>query len=491
MIENHLERLTEIKGIGKKRIKQISQAWEQQKAIKEVMVFLQGHGVSTVYATKIYKCYGREAIETVINNPYKLAEDIYGIGFISADTIARNVGISPWSKFRYKAGILHTLTQATADGHCFLPLSELVEQAEKLLTKDGHEAEASPILKVVAEMQADVDVIGNGEAIYKPSIFHTEQNLAQLLKQRLSQTVQGDIPRVKNWIERFTQSRKIQLSDQQRQAVEKAAYSKILILTGGPGCGKTFTTATIVELWKAMGKTILLGAPTGRAAQRLGEMTKLPAKTLHRLLEFDPKTMDFSRGRDHPLDCDALIVDETSMLDIFLAYSLVKALPDGASLLLIGDSDGLPSVGHRSVLKDLIDSGQIPVVKLTQVFRQATQSAIVKGAHQINRGQFPQLEPISNSPQTDCLWHGGGTQPEHGVQAICDLVEQFIPRLGFIPTSDLQVLCPMTRGLLGTRNLNRVLQELINPPSPHKNEVVRGASIFREGDCLTARSANA
>lgn len=486
IIENNVERLTEIKGIGKKRIEQIAYAWEQQKAIKEVMMFLQGHGVSTVYATKIYKQYGTGAIATVMERPYQLAEDIYGIGFLTADKIAENVGIPLESKFRYKAGILHTLTEATSDGHCFLPESELVEKAKTLLTKDEHEAEAASILAVITQMQADKDLMKDGAdgevALYKPSIFHTEQNLAQLLHQRLIQTVEADIPRVRNWIQRFTQSRQIQLSQQQQLAVETSAYSQMMILTGGPGCGKTFTTATIVELWKAMGKSILLAAPTGRAAQRLGEVTKLPAQTLHRLLEFDPKTMDFLRDEDNPLKCDALIIDESSMLDIFLAYSLVKALPENCQLLVVGDADQLPSVGPGNVLKDLISSGKIPVVKLTQVFRQAAQSAIVAAAHKINQGKLPQFEPISNSPKSDCLWHGGGTQPEHGVQTICDLVEHFIPSIGLTPTKDLQVLCPMSRGLLGTRNLNKVLQELINPPTPEKTEVVRGATIFRVGD---------
>jgi exodeoxyribonuclease V alpha subunit len=255
-----------------------------------------------------------------------------------------------------------------------------------------------------------------------------------------------------------------------------------MVLTGGPGTGKTFCTRTIVALWKAMGKKIGLAAPTGRAAQRMGEVTGLAAKTLHRMLEFDPTTRGFKRERDNPLPYDAVVVDETSMLDLFLAHSLLKAIGPEAQLLLVGDVDQLPSVGPGKVLADLIDSEKLPVVRLSQVFRQAQSSAIVRAAHQINRGQYPNLEPISSVPQSDCLWHNGGTEPEHGVQAVCELIQGLIPRLGFNPATDVQVLCPMTRGAVGTRNFNQVLQQLINPPSPDKLEVSRGGMTFRVGD---------
>ncbi len=254
------------------------------------------------------------------------------------------------------------------------------------------------------------------------------------------------------------------------------------LLTGGPGTGKTFVTHTIVELWKAMGKSIALAAPTGRAAQRLTEMTRLEAKTIHRLLEFEPRTMGFKRDMKNPLPQKAIVVDEASMLDLFLAYSLIKAVPDDGQILFVGDIDQLPPVGPGKILADLINSGRIPVVRLTQVFRQAQTSAIIRSAHQINQGQYPNIEPISNTPQSDCLWHGGGHQPEHGVQVISELVGDFIPKLGFNPQFDVQVLSPMSRGLVGTRNLNKVLQQLINPPSPEKVEITRGEMVFRMGD---------
>lgn len=487
IIENQIERLIEVQGIAKKRITLIKNARETQKAIKEMMVFLQGHCVSTTYAVKIYKQYKDEAIATVTHNPYQLAADIYGIGFLTADKIARNIGIAPDSEFRYRAGIIHCLSEAAEDGHCYLPQSELIESVIKLLTTESHQPIEEAVALIIKDMALADELIREWDEektllCYKPTYFHTEQNLAQLIRQRLENPVGTNIERVRDWIDRFTASRKIQLSEQQRQAVETAAYSKIMILTGGPGVGKTFTTHTIVSLWKAMGKSIALAAPTGRAAQRLGEMTGLEAKTIHRLLEFDPKTRGFKCDSDNPLPHTAIIVDEASMLDLFLAYSLVKAVAQGAQLLLVGDIDQLPSVGAGQILADLINSGRVPVVRLTQVFRQAQQSAIITAAHQINRGIYPTIEPISDNPMSDCIWHGGGHQPEHGVQAICELITDFIPRLGFNPATDVQVLCPMTRGVVGTRNLNTVLQQLINPPSPNKVEINRGGNLLREGD---------
>ncbi|MEH2052930.1 MAG: ATP-dependent RecD-like DNA helicase [Nostoc sp.] len=487
IIENQIERLIEVQGIAKKRITLIKNAWETQKAIKEVMVFLQGHGVSTTYAVKIYKQYKDEAIATVTHNPYQLAADIYGIGFLTADKIARNLGVAPNSEFRYCAGLVHALSEAAEDGHCYLPQPELIEPVIKLLTTEDHQPTEDAIALTIKDMALRDELIrekipDQTLLCYKPTYFHTEQNLAQLISGRLSQPIAQDIPRVRAWIERFTASHKIQLSEQQQQAVEIAAYSRMMILTGGPGVGKTFTTHTIVSLWKAMGKSIAMAAPTGRAAQRLGEMTGLEAKTIHRLLEFDPRTRGFKCDSENPLPHTAIIVDEGSMLDLFLAYSLVKAVAQGAQLLLVGDIDQLPSVGPGQVLADLINSGRVPVVRLTQVFRQAQTSAIITAAHQINRGIYPTIEPIRDNSVSDCLWHGGGHQPEHGVQAICELITDFIPRLGFNPATDVQVLCPMTRGVVGTRNLNTVLQQLINPPSPDKVEINRGGNLLREGD---------
>lgn len=488
IIENQPSRLIEVPGIAKKRIHKIQAAWESQKAIKEVMVFLQGHGVSTTYAVKIFKTYGEAAIATVTNNPYQLAADIYGIGFITSDKIARQLGIAADSPERYRAGILHLLGEAAEDGHCFLPLPQLIDVAVKQLTIDIHQPDSEKLQEIVSQMATEQQLYieesptnAHPPLCYKPAFLHSEQNLAKQLIELLANPIIVDLPRVRQWIERFVQSRGIELSPQQQQAVEMAASSRVMILTGGPGCGKTFSTHTIVSLWKAMGKSIALAAPTGRAAQRLSVMTGMEAKTIHRLLEFDPRTMSFKRGLDNLLPFDAIVIDEASMLDLFLANSLIKAVALNTQLLFVGDTDQLPSVGPGNVLQDAIASHKVPVVRLTQVFRQAEQSAIIRAAHSINRGDYPVIESVSSTPKSDCLWIGA-PEPEHGVQAICELIDDLIPKLGYNPATDVQVLSPMTKGAVGTRNLNKVLQDLINPRQPGKAEMVRGGAILRVGD---------
>ena len=511
IIENQIDRLIEVPGIASKRIAMIQKTWAEQKSIKDVMVFLQGHNVSTTYAVKIYKQYGEGAIATVTNNPYQLAIDIFGIGFLTADKIARNVGVSPWSKFRYRAGIIHVLDKASEDGHCYLPESKIIPMSCELLTIKGvgqssaetkcdqneiemrseteekieHEADEQAIATILSEMVQLEELIREQDdepIYYKPSFFYSEQHLAKLILKKLETNLDVDIDRVKSWINRYTASRNIELSPQQYSAVEQAASAKLMILTGGPGTGKTFSVHTIVKLWKAMGRKIACAAPTGRAAKRLSEMTGIEAKTIHRLLEFDPSKMGFKRDLDNPLECSAIVIDEGSMMDLFISHALFKAIPETCQVLLVGDIDQLPSVGPGNVLKDMIASGKIPVVRLTQVFRQAAQSAIVRTAHQINQGIIPKLEPISMKAKSDCLWHSGGTEPEHGVQTVKDLIEHYIPRAGFDPATDVQVLCPMTRGVVGTRNLNKVLQQLINPHAEGKDELVRGDSVLRIGD---------
>jgi exodeoxyribonuclease V alpha subunit len=489
IIEQQIDRLIEVPGIAKKRVKLIQAAWQSQKSIKDVMLFLQGHGVSTTYAVKIYKQYGEESIATVTANPYRLATDVYGIGFVTADAIARHLGIHPNSEFRYRAGILHMLGEASEEGHCFLPQGELVDRVVSRLALPDHRIEPSDILNLTTDMSLDDELImqgGNGELqgqflCYAPPFFHSEQGLTRRARQLLNSPTQVDIPRVEQWIDRFMTQTGLQLSEQQRQAVVMAASHRVLILTGGPGVGKSFTCRTIVALWKAMGKTIALASPTGRAAQRLSEMTGQEAKTIHRLLELDPKNMKFKRDQDSPIAAEAIVVDEASMLDLFLANSLFKAIAPNTHLLLVGDTDQLPSVGPGAILQDLIQSEQIPVIRLTQVFRQAQESAIITNAHRINQGLLPQLERIMKSPQSDCLWFKA-EDPDQGVQGIQDIVSHLIPQLGFDPAKDVQVLCPMTRGTVGTRSLNQVLQQLINPPSSRKAEIAQGGMTLRVGD---------
>jgi exodeoxyribonuclease V alpha subunit len=489
IIEQSCSHLIEVPGIGERRVAMIERAWAAQKAIKEVMLFLRGHDVSTVYAVKIYKQYGDQAITTVSQNPYQLATDIYGIGFITADTIARKLGIAPDSEFRYQAGLLYVLSQAGEEGHCFLPVKKLVEHSTKRLALPDAPVDPTRIevlIDVMAKEQLLIVEQGYGDLAdqqicYAPAFYHTEAALAKRLAAFANAPVEVNLTRVGLWIDRFTEKRGITLSAEQRRAVELAASSRLLVLTGGPGCGKTFTTRSIVALWRAMRKSILLAAPTGRAAQRLAEMTKCEAKTIHRLLAFDPGTMQFRSNEENPLEAEAIVVDETSMLDLFLAHSLFKAIPPSAQVLLVGDIDQLPSVGPGMVLRDLIASEQIPVVRLSQVFRQVASSQIITNAHRINAGQYPQLIPTTKFAESDCLWLEAA-EPELGAEGIRHLVSEYLPKHGINPVQQVQVLCPATRGEVGTRHLNVVLQQALNPEKPGKTELNRGGSVLRVGD---------
>lgn len=489
VIEHQSERLIEVPGISHGRLQRIQAAWEAQKTIKEVMVFLQGHGVSTTYAAKIFKQYGQQAIATVTHNPYQLAADIYGIGFLTADKIARTIGIAPDSEFRFRAGTLYVLTEAAEEGHCFLPQQELVERVVKQLALPEYPVDPARVLTLTEQMAATGELViqpgEQGQAdhlrCYQPTFFHTEEHMARLLAQLASRPLEIDLPRVQRWIDRYTQHHEITLSAQQREAVELAARSRILILTGGPGCGKTFTTRTIVALWKAMGKTLALAAPTGRAAQRLSELTGQEAKTLHRLLEVDPGSMSFRHNSENPLRAQAIVVDEASMLDLFLAHALLKAVPSEAQLLLVGDSDQLPSVGPGNVLRDVIASERVPVMRLTEVFRQAQTSHIVTTAHQIQKGQIPRLQPIATGTDSDCLWLNV-PDPTGALPAIQQLLDAVLPQRGCDPRHEMQVLSPTARGSVGTHALNASLQQHLNPPRQDATELHRGGTTFRVGD---------
>jgi exodeoxyribonuclease V alpha subunit len=343
--------------------------------------------------------------------------------------------------------------------------------------------------ELIAQMSEDRQLMtqpGYGELAdqclcYAPAFYYTEQALASRLAAFDRAPIAVNLTRVQRWIARYTEKRDITLSEEQRQAVELAACSRLLVLTGGPGCGKTFTTRTIVDLWRAMGKTIRLSAPTGRAAQRLSEMTGQETKTIHRLLAFDPKTMQFRFNDEQRLPAQALVVDETSMLDLFLAHSLLKAISPKAQVLLVGDVDQLPSVGPGMVLRDLIDSQQVPVVRLTQVFRQAAASHIVTNAHRINAGQFPRLVPTTKFAESDCLWLEA-PEPVLGAEGIRHLVSEYLPNHGIDPVRQVQVLSPATRGEVGTRQLNAMLQQVLNPHAPGKVELTRGGTTLRVGD---------
>jgi len=370
-----------------------------------------------------------------------------------------------------------------------VPAQKLVEEATKRLALPEFPVDPARISGLIAQMaetkqlivQAGFGELEGQQMCYAPAFYHTEVALAARLSTFAKSPVEIDMPRVQHWIDRSTEKRGITLSAEQRQAVELAASSRFLVLTGGPGCGKTFTTKTIVALWKAMGKSILLAAPTGRAAQRLAEMTGQEAKTIHRLLAFDPKTMQFRHNEDNPLEAQALVVDEASMLDLFLAHSFVKAIPREAQVLIVGDIDQLPSVGPGMVLRDLIASEQLAVVRLTEIFRQAAASHIVTNAHRINAGQFPRLTSTTKFAESDCLWLEA-SEPGLGAEGIGHLVREYLPKHGIDPVQQVQVLCPTTRGEAGTRQLNSLLQHLLNPAKPGKAELAHGGSVLRVGD---------
>lgn len=484
IIETACGRLKEVPGVGAYKVKIIERAWVEQKAIKDVMVFLQSHQVNTTHAVKIYKTYGDESIARVQNNPYQLAQDIWGIGFRTADLIAQNMGIAADSVERLKAGLVYALSTATEEGHCFLPLELMIEQAAALLRVEDI-ADIEERLRQVARdlvredfIKAERIVLDGKDTVacFQPSLFQCEVGLVRRLLAR-PEAEAVDLKRVESWLERYTQHTGLQLSDEQREAVHLAARHPFLVLTGGPGTGKTLTTRAIAALWRAMGKNVLLASPTGRAAQRLSEVAGQEAKTIHRLLEFDPSTMGFKRNAENPLAADAVIIDEASMIDLVLGYNLLKAIPPKARVLFVGDQDQLPSVGPGNVLGDLVRSPQIPTVRLSKVFRQAAESLIVANAHRINRGHLPILAPAD----TDCLFIDAA-EPEQVVERIRTFIVQELPRLGFQPMQDAQVLCPMNRGLVGANNLNTVLQQTLNPLRPGEAQVERNHRFFRARD---------
>ncbi|WP_300225361.1 ATP-dependent RecD-like DNA helicase [uncultured Bacteroides sp.] len=468
IIETDIKRLYEVPGIGQKRVEKIAESWEKQKDIKNVMLFLQGYGVSTAYAAKIYRQYGKESIDTVKTNPYKLADDIWGIGFKTADTIASKMGYEKNDLRRLKSGVTYTLSHMAEEGNVYAEEEQLVKSAIELL-----DADEAPVRQAISEMLQSEDLIADAEAIYMPPFYYAEVGAANRLN-KLLDCVEGSLFNTIPDISVISKQTGVEYDEVQAEAIREAVSSKVMVLTGGPGTGKTTTTQGIIAALKAMGLRILLAAPTGRAAKRMSEATGMESMTIHRLLEYNPKD-GYKRNDDNPLEGDALIVDECSMIDLLLMNNLMKAIPAGMRLVLVGDIDQLPSVGAGNVLRDIIDSNRIPVIRLTRIFRQAQESRIVMSAHAINKGVFPDT---SNGKNTDFFFIQQ-EEPEQAVDTIVKLVKERLPNAYKRPTSDIQVLTPMQRGVVGAANLNMALQTVLNPGQVSLN---RSGYSFRQGD---------
>lgn len=490
IIEEEPKRLIEVPGLGPKRTKKIAEAWEEQKAIKEVMVFLQTVGVSTSIAVRIYKKYGDASISVVKNQPYRLAADVWGIGFLTADRIAQAVGIPHDSPDRVKAGLQYALSQSADQGHCFLPEERLISDSVKLLQVD-----TGLVIDCLAELAQEEEGVvrervpgpDGGEpvsGIYLVPFHRAEVALAAQVRRllradddRLPWFGDVDWPKALGWLSKRTGA---DLAPEQEEAVRLALTAKVAVLTGGPGCGKSFTVRSVVELARAKKAKVVLAAPTGRAAKRLAELTGAEASTVHRLLELKPGG-DAAYDRDRPLDADLVVVDEASMLDLLLANKLVKAVAPGAHLLLVGDVDQLPSVGAGEVLRDLLaEGGPVPAVRLTRIFRQAQQSGVVTNAHRINSGVPPLTQGLTD------FFHFVEDETEDAGRLTVDVAARRIPaKFGLDPRRDVQVLAPMHRGPAGAGTLNGLLQQAITPARPDLPEKRFGGRVFRVGDKVT------
>ncbi|MCI9188929.1 MAG: ATP-dependent RecD-like DNA helicase [Lachnospiraceae bacterium] len=482
VIEDNIELLIEIPGIGSKRIRMIAESWERQKEVKNIMLFLQEHGVSTAFAAKIYRQYGNESIAVMKENPFRLADDIWGIGFKTADSIAEKLGFGRETYVRLRSGIMYTLSELADEGHVYAEREQLTQKAAALL-----EAEESRIVMTMDQMLKDKDLIREEDAIYLPPFYFAEVGTAGKLKKLASEPAGDRLwaqllkarretgnDRLSVDVGRIEQTVNMKYDEIQADAIRQAAMAKVMVLTGGPGTGKTTTTQGIIAAYRAYGMKILLAAPTGRAARRMTEATGLEAKTIHRLLECKPPE-GYGKNEENPLEGDVLIVDECSMIDIIMMNSLLKAIPANMRLVLVGDIDQLPSVGAGNVLRDIIDSGCFPVIRLTRIFRQALTSRIIRNAHRINAGQMPD---ISNGKETDFFFLQR-EEPEEAVAEVVRLVKEKLPRYYRTPSSMIQVLTPMQRGVVGATNLNLVLQEAVNPQG---EGLRRSGFVFRAGD---------
>jgi len=485
VIGEQSERLLEVEGIGPIRVQRITKAWQEQKEVREVMVFLQGHGVSSTYAVKIYKAYGDKSVAVVKENPYRLALDISGIGFKTADRIAQNMGIDPSSQIRAEAGIIHVLSELVDEGHVYYPHDKLMDASASLLEVNRDVLETA-LSALITQRRVVIDEHVEDRAVYLTPLHVAEVNVAMRLETLINsprQLIQIDIEMAMQWVQRAIG---IELADLQKEAIRKAVASKALVLTGGPGTGKTTLLNCIIRILEKKGQRILLASPTGRAARRLSEVTGREAKTIHRLLEYSPSEGGFKRNEENPLEADLVIIDESSMVDILLMNHLLKAVSPTTTLMLVGDIDQLPSVGPGNMLKDVIASGRVETVRLTEVFRQAQESMIVVNAHRVNRGEFP-LVRTPEGKKAD-FYFVSRDDPEKALEMVKELCARRLPRAFRLnPFDDIQVITPMHKGVVGVANLNAEMQMLLNPTG---NEVSRGGRCFRINDKVMQTTNN-
>jgi exodeoxyribonuclease V alpha subunit len=487
VIDKDTKKLATVDGIGPQRISLIKEAWKDQKEIRGVMLFLHSHGVSSSYGVKIFKKYGQRSIAVVKKNPYRLADDIFGIGFATADKIAANLGFAKDAPARISAGILYVLEQLAGDGHVYYPYAELVEKCEAILevgtgaVADGLGSLIGAGTLVAEDLNDSIDDFqANYKAVYLRKYHHYETGVAKRVRRLAAAPKAVQVAEPKEAINWAQHQLAIRLAPAQLTALKKALKDKILVITGGPGTGKTTIINGILRIFKRMKVSVMLAAPTGRAAKRMSEACHHPAKTIHRMLEFNLVKGGFQKNEKKPLKCDLLVVDEASMIDTALMYHLMQAVPDSVTLILVGDVNQLPSVGAGNVLKDIIAAKTIAVVTLTEIFRQAQQSRIIVNAHKIHNGVIPSFKPPLNDHLRDDFYFINQEDPQRVLEIILKLVQKRIPaRFGFDPVDEIQVLTPMHKGVVGTANLNQQLQEALNPGI---GGVVRGDRLFRIKD---------
>ena len=487
IIENEIEKLAQVDGIGKKRIEMIRTAWDEQREIRDVMLFLQTHGVSSGYATKIFRQYGNQSIDVVQENPYRLAADIFGIGFVTADGIAEKLGFSKDSTLRAEAGIQYVLHQMADEGNVYYPYELLLEKCREILQID-REVIAKALGSIVVDKKIIIEDLNdkieefreNNKAVYLEKYYVCETGIAFRLKTLIGAPRSFrdiDLERAVEWAQKQLS---ITLAEKQLEALRCSVENKVVVITGGPGTGKTTIINAVIKIFSRLKLKIMLAAPTGRAAKRMSETTGYEARTIHRLLEFSFQKGGFQRNEKKQLDCDLLIIDETSMIDTILMYHLLKAIPPRATLILVGDVNQLPSVGAGYILNDIIESGSVPVVELNEIFRQAKGSRIIVNAHKINSGIIPYFKAPVPSGSTNDFYFIQQEDPEKVLEIILELTRDRIPRrFNFDPVDDIQVLTPMHKGVVGAGNLNDKLQEALNPG---ENIIIRGDRGFRVND---------